>query len=219
MSQWIAYSKLKPDTYTVYTKALNPWWPKSSCPACQISFMYTWDVYSSTTMPEWRCGSVFNHQSMASLTSPQCAPMIKYWPSIIYWLLIEWRPMRAQAGLSNTQPHLTLWWQQSKGKLMLMSSDDDITMTTTALTWNWNWLRWHEPNDTEWQQIKPNKTEQTQTATQRLKQEESGQNLIKLTPPPLTFLIQNSCSWNYMWGGPHTHPHKIKSHHLIVSSP
>ena len=130
--------------------------------------MYTWDVYSSTTMPEWRCGSVFNHQSMASLTSPQWAPMIKYRLSIKYWLLIWWRPMRAQTGLLNTHPHLTLWQQQSKGNLMLMSSDEDITMTTTTdmnwthetkmkqMTVNPRWNNMATPDPTKNKQTNPN---------------------------------------------------------------
>ena len=122
--------------------------------------------------------------------------------SIKHWLLIGWKPKLTWAGQLNTQPHSHSECQPINSQAHAESSDDDITMATATdmkqMRWMWNLME---------QQMKTNqnKTKPTQTATQRLRQEESGQNLIKINKLTLIINMLNflcsyfpvpcSCMW------------------------
>ena len=101
-----------------------------------------------------------------------------YWLiSIFYWLLIGWRPMRTQAGLPNTQPHLhtgdnnqnanscwcqhvtTTWQQQLTWTEQMKQKWKQNGGQGWGLTW-WMWNRMKQP----W----TNKQNKPNTATQEM---------------------------------------------------
>ena len=96
-----------------------------------------------------------------------------YWLiSIFYWLLIGWRPMRTQAGLPNTQPHLhtgdnnqtaSSWWCQH------------ITKATTTAHWHTDkWTQMDVNPDANNMATQPNPTQPKQTKPTQTATEEKG---------------------------------------------
>ena len=139
-----------------------------------------------------------------------------YWMiNIKYRLVIEWGQVSAQAGLLNTQAHPAHWWQQSKCRLMLMSTKHD-SMSAPAIhpnqpeqqmkpnenkmaekTWMWSDMT-RSGCETEWNKHEPTtKTNPTQTATQESWQEGSGQfSHINITGIPKFYYFKINCSSN-----------------------
>ena len=145
----------------------------------------------------------------------------KYWLiSIKYWLPNGWGSVSTQAGQLNTKPHPALWWQQSKGTLMMMSAQCDTIMTTsvhnnkTETKWNMRWLwnkmetRWPPATTTNQVQLK----QQLKSKARRIKFVLFKTNILFRKPYFLTnihvhFFFGSAIS-DCVWTQPHTHPHK-----------
>ena len=113
--------------------------------------------------------------------------------SIIYWLLNEWGPMRAQAGQQNAKPP-SLRWQQSKmpthADVNIMWHQHDNNNWHGLNRWNKMKTKWWTRMRTDMMNVKQNGTTWTNKTnpTQQLKRLRRIRSDFKITQPTLHFI-------------------------------